>query len=181
MIYAGGLVVFQKANFISRSTRASFSLILLQRATALSYNEVIFFPAMHTLCSIRQGRLFKPSPVSIQSMMDSITELSKIFPQYIPLIQGHSPEHSKGTGKEALQDEDCMLINQLLYLSCLGKYCLFVNKRFTLNFLQTKEHKAGLDCIQRGRKLPAVKATEISISTVINTPSCVLKHRPSLS
>ena len=37
--------MFQKADFISRSTTASFSLILLQRATVQSYNEVIFFPS----------------------------------------------------------------------------------------------------------------------------------------
>lgn len=112
------LVVFQKVNFISRSTRASFSLILLQRATALSYNEVIFFPAMHTL--FYQAGLFKPSPVPFQSMIDSITELSKAFPQYVPLTQGQSPEHSKGPGNEALQDEGCMLINQLPFYSILA-------------------------------------------------------------
>jgi hypothetical protein len=110
--------VFQKENFISRSTRASFSLILLQRAKELSYNEVIFFSHAHTVFC--QAGLLKPSPVPFQSMMDSITEPSKTVPQHITLTQGQSPECSKGPGKEAIQDEDCMLINQLLFYSVLA-------------------------------------------------------------
>lgn len=98
------LVVFQKVNFISRSTRASFSLILLQRATALSYNEVIFFSS-HAHSAFSQAGLFKRSPVPLQSLIDSITELSKAFPHYIPLTQGQSPERWQGPGSEALQDE----------------------------------------------------------------------------
>lgn len=115
--------MFQKVNFISRSTRASFSLILLQRATTLSYNELIFSSHAHSVFS--QAGLFKASPVPFQSMIDSITELSKAFPHYIPLTQGQSPDYWKRLGNKALQDEDCMLTNQLLFSFILAsKPCL---------------------------------------------------------
>lgn len=56
--------MFQKADFISRSTTASFSLILLQRATLQSNNEVIFFPSHeHSLFS--HADLFKPGTIPL--------------------------------------------------------------------------------------------------------------------
>lgn len=131
---------------------------------------------MHTLCSIRQGCLNQVLCLSKARWTQS-RSYQRYFHSTSLSYKANPLNIQKDQAGRPFKDEDCMLINQLLYLSCLGKYCLFVNKRFTLNFLQTKEHKAGLDCIQRGRKLPAVKATEISMSTVINTPSCVLKHK----
>lgn len=54
--------MFQKADFISRSTTASFSLILLQRATVQSYNEVIFFPSHEHSLSCHAD-FFKPGTI----------------------------------------------------------------------------------------------------------------------
>lgn len=108
--------------------------------------------------------LFKPGLVPFQSPIDSITELSKAFPHYIPLIQGQSPESWKGPGREALQNEGCMLINQLLFLFHLGKYSLFVNKRFTLNFLYPRRQKADLDLSHSAGRLPAIQSTDMYYS-----------------
>lgn len=87
--------MFQKADFISTSTTASFSLILLQRATVQSYNEVIFFPAMNILCSVMQT--FSNLVLSpFQIMIDLITELSKAFPhQGISLTKDNFPNVKK--------------------------------------------------------------------------------------
>ena len=108
--------------------------------------------------------LFKPGTVPFQSPIDSITELSKAFPHYIPLIQGQSPENWKGPGRKALQNEGCMLINQLLFLFHLGKYSLFVNKRFTLNFLYPHRQKAYLDLSHSAGRLPAIQSTNMCCS-----------------
>ena len=108
--------------------------------------------------------LFKPGTVPFQSPIDSITERSKAFPHYIPLIQGQSPENWKGPGRKALQNEGCMLINQLLFLFHLGKYSLFVNKRFTLNFLYPHRQKAYLDLSHSAGRLPAIQSTNMCCS-----------------
>lgn len=108
--------------------------------------------------------LFKPGPVPFQSPIDSITELSKAFPHYIPLIQGQSPKSWKGPGRKALQNEGWMLINQLLFLFHLGKYSLFVNKRFTQSLLYPHRQKADLDLSPSAGRLPAIQSTDMCYS-----------------